>query len=184
MKRTEIKKFIRDNSMIFPSEAENMYDALIKLPQAGRMLEIGTGFGHSTVFFAKTKPKWTIYTIDMYGLVGELPNLYTNPEHKIEGKNIMDVLRYFDNFEARNIIPIVQDVNKLEWELPLDALFIDGDHSAPCVKYDFETFYPFIKKGGLVIFHDYLYFGVKEFLDTLDLKYTVKANVVFLWKKE
>lgn len=37
---------------------------------------------------------------------------------------------------------------------PLDFLFIDGDHSYLGVKYDFKMYDPFVKKGGIIAFHD------------------------------
>ncbi len=36
----------------------------------------------------------------------------------------------------------------------LDYLFIDGDHSYPGVKSDFEMYGPMVRKGGLIAFHD------------------------------
>jgi len=36
----------------------------------------------------------------------------------------------------------------------VDLLFIDGDHSYEGVKKDFENFYPLLKMGGYLIFHD------------------------------
>lgn len=40
------------------------------------------------------------------------------------------------------------------WKEPVDILFIDGDHEYPSVKDDFDSFYPFVRDGGLVVFHD------------------------------
>ena len=37
---------------------------------------------------------------------------------------------------------------------PLDFLFIDGDHRYAGVKQDFETFSPFVRRGGIIGFHD------------------------------
>lgn len=36
----------------------------------------------------------------------------------------------------------------------LDFLFIDGDHTYEGVKRDFEMYSPFVKKGGIIAFHD------------------------------
>ncbi|MBW2973955.1 class I SAM-dependent methyltransferase [Candidatus Woesearchaeota archaeon] len=36
----------------------------------------------------------------------------------------------------------------------IDVLFIDGDHTYEGVKKDFEMYSPFVKKGGVIIFHD------------------------------
>lgn len=40
------------------------------------------------------------------------------------------------------------------WTLPIDFLFIDGSHDYDDVASDFEGFYPHVKAGGLVAFHD------------------------------
>lgn len=36
----------------------------------------------------------------------------------------------------------------------IDFLFIDGDHTYDAVKLDFETYLPFVRKGGIIAFHD------------------------------
>jgi predicted O-methyltransferase YrrM len=36
----------------------------------------------------------------------------------------------------------------------LDFLFIDGDHSYEGVRHDFELYAPFVRRGGLIAFHD------------------------------
>ncbi|MDP6541793.1 MAG: class I SAM-dependent methyltransferase, partial [Phycisphaerales bacterium] len=43
--------------------------------------------------------------------------------------------------------------NELQDEL-VDFLFIDGDHSEEGVAQDFEMYKKFVRKGGLVAFHD------------------------------
>lgn len=40
------------------------------------------------------------------------------------------------------------------WELPIDFLFLDGDHTYEGVKRDWEAFSPFVTKSGIVVFHD------------------------------
>ena len=37
---------------------------------------------------------------------------------------------------------------------PLDFLFIDGDHRYAGVKQDFETYAPFVRRGGIIGIHD------------------------------
>jgi len=36
----------------------------------------------------------------------------------------------------------------------LDLLFLDGDHSYEGVRRDFELYSPFVRQGGVVVFHD------------------------------
>lgn len=43
------------------------------------------------------------------------------------------------------------------WHLPIDLLFIDGDHSYEGVKRDFDLFAPRVRQFGLVVFHDTLW---------------------------
>ena len=37
----------------------------------------------------------------------------------------------------------------------IDFLFIDGDHSINGCTFDFNTYFPFVSKGGVVALHDY-----------------------------
>ena len=50
-------------------------------------------------------------------------------------------------------IDVIQDVRDVTTYL--DVLFIDGDHSYKGVKADWEVYKSFLKKGSVVIFHDY-----------------------------
>ncbi len=40
------------------------------------------------------------------------------------------------------------------WKEPIDILFIDGDHSYKGVIRDYNLFSPFVRKNGLILFHD------------------------------
>jgi predicted O-methyltransferase YrrM len=40
------------------------------------------------------------------------------------------------------------------WTLPVDLVFIDGDHSEIGVAKDWELWHPFVVEGGSVLFHD------------------------------
>ncbi|HEX6465017.1 MAG TPA: class I SAM-dependent methyltransferase [Vicinamibacterales bacterium] len=66
-----------------------------------------------------------------------------------------------------------------DWTLPIDLLFIDGDHSYDGVKRDWDLFAPHVREFGLVVFHDTLWersrdpnwrredMGVPRFVDEL-----------------
>ena len=45
-------------------------------------------------------------------------------------------------------------INLAEHYAPYDVIFIDGDHSLRGVTADFENYWPMVKPGGLMIFHD------------------------------
>jgi hypothetical protein len=40
------------------------------------------------------------------------------------------------------------------WSLPVDLVFIDGDHSEVGVAKDWDLWHPFVVEGGSVLFHD------------------------------
>lgn len=41
-----------------------------------------------------------------------------------------------------------------DWKLPIDLLFIDGDHSYEGVRSDWELYSPHLKSEGVAVFHD------------------------------
>jgi predicted O-methyltransferase YrrM len=43
----------------------------------------------------------------------------------------------------------------------VDFLFIDGDHTYEGVRKDFEMYFPFVRKGGIVAFHDVIQHDLK-----------------------
>ncbi len=127
-------------------EVENKMRELITPMDGCRILEIGTGWGESSDFFSKLKPTWKVYTIDSFGLYGD-GRIYKEFGHekvKIINKNL-----------GRNVIQILGDSSKIPWELPIDVLFIDGDHSFDGCYNDFQNFQLFVNQNGLVIFDDY-----------------------------
>jgi predicted O-methyltransferase YrrM len=52
-----------------------------------------------------------------------------------------------------------QDSNTIEWpkvsDKKIDLIFIDGHHSYEKVRGDIEVFVPYVRRNGLVFFHDY-----------------------------
>lgn len=57
------------------------------------------------------------------------------------------------------------------WTRELDILFIDGDHSYKGVIRDYALFSPFVRKGGIILFHDtnHSHFpGIKKAVDEVE----------------
>lgn len=59
----------------------------------------------------------------------------------------------------------------LTWDKPIDILHIDGFHTYEAVKMDYDTWSPFVKDDGIILFHDtcvfYPGFGVYKFFEEL-----------------
>lgn len=118
------------------------------------ILDIGTAFGGSAFVFAlASHPSVNVFTID--------PNKNENFFIWRERLRLQFKLTYFEDKSenvAKNWLP----------ETKLSLVFVDGVHSYEGVKSDFENFYHLIKKGGIVMFHDYyMYDGIKDAVDEI-----------------
>jgi predicted O-methyltransferase YrrM len=141
------------------------------------VVEIGSARGCSTCFMAmalKENCHGKLYAID--------PHTRTawNDTDSVETYSIL-----VENVRKCGLESYVEVIRKTSdeagrtWNLPIDLLFIDGDHSYEGVKRDWELFSPFVQPFGLTIFHDTLWdlgpdptyaradMGVPRFVDEL-----------------
>lgn len=138
---------------------------------SGRILEIGTGWAESAEFFSALKPKWKIYTIDGFGLYGD-GRIYSRMDH--------DAIYAINSRLQKlgNVIQILGDSAFVPWELPIDALFLDGGHTYEATLADFINFSPWVVAGGIIIFDDYTQEnnpanGVKKVVDEIMESYGI-----------
>lgn len=109
-----------------------LLSGLVIASDAQLVFEIGTGRLHSTKAF-------------LYGL------------EKTGGKLIScDPVKDWHNYFHPQFEFIQKTSNEIAetWNRPIDILFIDGDHRYDQVLFDYNTFAPFVRKGGLIILHD------------------------------
>lgn len=133
----------------------------------GRALETGTGWGESAKFLGELLPKWTIYTVDGFGLYGD-GRIYDSWDHR----KIKEVNKSLPS----NVIQILGDSQRIPWELPLDFLYIDADHSYNGCYADFLRYSPYVKSDSFICFDDYNQpnnpsNGVKEVVKRILKKY-------------
>jgi predicted O-methyltransferase YrrM len=157
-------------TMLKKEVALHLFD-LVTPMEVKRIVDVGTGFGMSSKFFSDLKPQATIYTVDGFGLYGDgrIYKEYSPAEVK---KIIFS--------HPHNVIQILGDSQKVPWELPIDVLFIDADHTYEGCKADYDNYSPFLVQGGLLIFDDYIQEnnptnGVRKVVDELtgyDILYT------------
>lgn len=137
------------------------------LPPDAKVVEIGSWIGASSCLLASglkgTKAK--MYAIDNFkGNASDcsariryherMSKLKTDTTKTIFDKNIA----YF-NLENR-VVAIVNDSIQAAKSFceplhSIDLLFIDGDHSEEATKNDITIWLPFVKPGGVIIFHDF-----------------------------
>jgi predicted O-methyltransferase YrrM len=134
------------------AELNALYRLAAGLESSPGLLEIGSYLGASSRFLAAgMKSGGRLYCVDTW-------NNETMPEGPRD--TLLEFKKNVASFASR--ITIVRkdsnDITDADFALPLDLVFIDGDHSYAAVKRDFNTVAPWLSDGGLVAFHDCTYF--------------------------
>jgi predicted O-methyltransferase YrrM len=133
-------------------------DVLYGLVRAGRpgaVVEIGSARGKSTCAMAlacRHNDFGKVYAIDPHT---------ENGWSEGYGLNTFEFLsRRLAEYELApwcQVMPMTSAEAAARWALPIDLLFIDGDHTFQGVKQDFELFKPWLTERSLVVFHDSLW---------------------------
>lgn len=129
------------------------------------ILEIGTKFGGTFHIWCSINKTGLNISIDMDdgGLHGGIGDEEMNKRdqwfqerfqncHFIRGNSHSDSIKHSLFLRLMKLLGKEDDTSK--WFECIDFLFIDGDHTYEGVKKDFEMYSPFVKKGGLIAFHD------------------------------
>ncbi|MES3001680.1 MAG: class I SAM-dependent methyltransferase [Pseudomonadota bacterium] len=140
-------------------ELDALYTLATQLGPTPRILEIGSYLGASSRFLAAALPAGgKLFCVDTW-------NNETMPEGTRE--TLPEFERNVAAFAGR-IVKVRKDSKDLaasDIELPLDLVFIDGDHSFAAVRRDFDAVAPWVADAKFVAFHDTTYFrGVSRVL--------------------
>jgi len=134
------------------------------------ILEIGRKSGLSTRFLAALAKSYggKLYSIDGASGYGV--------QKKLELLNLAD-----------DVVVIEAWSPWVSFSSEIDFLFIDGDHSYISVIVDYHYFNYYLKKDGIVMFHDMDISGVREAVETIikrdQLKELYKDNRVSVYQK-
>lgn len=131
--------------------------AAIAPTTAGQILEIGSFKGKSTILLSKgamLSDNARVAAIDPL-----TAPCSTDPSLGGRSSSEED---FFKNLETHGVIDHVDFHQKYsyemrgEWNLPLRLLWIDGDHTYPGAKLDFDIFSPHLADGAIIIMDDVL----------------------------
>lgn len=118
-------------------------------------VEIGSAFGGSSFLFLFQLPRSAhLFSIDPFIVdsMGEFQATY-----ELCYQHVTRALTDFGLEQKKTqwtLLPHYSfDVVKT-WNHSIDVLFIDGDHRYEPVKRDFNEWFPFVKEGGFILFHD------------------------------
>jgi predicted O-methyltransferase YrrM len=149
-------------------EGEVLYHLAKSLPPSARAVEIGSWMGKSTIWISKglqeISSESRLFAIDPHT---------GSEEHQSDKKAVWTFPKFEQNIKNAGVgsfvIPLTmtseEGANHVE-EL-LDFAFIDGAHDYESVKNDFETWFPKMKVGAVMAFHDSFvgWPGVQRFVD-------------------
>jgi len=143
------------------------------------IVNIGAGAGTSGLVFREACLDAELYTVDF---------CESGPLGSLEGER--NAFRDTGLAHPTQILGKSADIGK-SWnpDKKIDLLFIDDGHHRPDVIADIEAWWPHVKIGGIVIFHDYNaapWPDVEEVVDEFMIgqKYLGLYNTVFVVEKE
>jgi predicted O-methyltransferase YrrM len=169
-----VKAFRRTADMSITIVELNALIAIQKFVKAKNVLEIGTYDGGITLNIAANLPEnGKVYTID-------LPEGFTRFSYKIDEvcNNSVDPkivgTQYKGSQYENKIVQILQDSARVDYkslDVKFDLVFIDGCHDYQYAKNDYLNTVNCVKKGGVIIWHDYgMIEDVSKFVDELSEK--------------
>ena len=160
------RHFKQDDMGSFP-ERGYLFQLASDLPANAQVVEVGSWMGASTCFIAGgLKGEGAkIFAVDNFqGLstCGEDSAWYNRHFKQLGANSTLEIFRA--NFAALGFTarsePVVSDSLAAAQTLApkrgtIDFIFIDGDHSYDACKADIVAWTPFVKRGGVVAFHDF-----------------------------
>lgn len=128
---------------------------------AEHIVEIGMGFGGTSVVFLTHKPESGLLTsIDTQDEAWMLSTI-----QNVESRTSVDQRENWDVYQDESV-KVAKRITK-----PVDLIFIDGDHTWEGVSADFNSWLPLMREGGMMVFHDAVNsreLPVMRFVDSLE----------------
>ena len=160
------RHFKQDDMGSFP-ERGYLFQLASDLPVNAQVVEVGSWMGASTCFIAGglKGDGAKIYAVDNFqGLstCGEDAAWYNRHFRRLGANSTLEIFQR--NFAAlgfsRRSEPVVSDSlaaarSLSEKQGRIDFIFIDGDHSYEACRADIAAWTPYVKRGGVIAFHDF-----------------------------
>lgn len=144
-------------------ETPILQDLAAGVPQGGLIVEIGAAWGWSASKMAgASHASVKLITVDPWTLA---PQKQQPEREQLFWKTIAP---YKHRIMAVKSFSQEVDLPAVLHGRQIDLLFIDGDHHYAPVRADYLKFSPFVRPGGVLVFHDYVndrWPGVRQAVD-------------------
>ena len=147
--------------------------------------EIGVFYGVNSLWFLKMLNIKKLYLIDPYGKYEDLYDgkslIATWNFQEIKDKAFRLLKRFYDKIDVKWIYETSDEAFLKNYVSDdLDFVYIDGNHQYEFVKRDIKNYWQKLKKGGVLIGHDFTFYSVAkaviEFAKKNKLKVITKAK--------
>lgn len=160
------------------SQAELLYNLALQLPYNSIIVELGVWTGKSTMAMGEAAKErgHRVYAVDHF---------LGSPSDETKDLSLKRDIAYefqqnVSKFGLSHWVQTLQwdsrELVKL-WSLPIDFLFIDGDHEYSSVIDDIYGWTPHVKIGGVISGHDYDIPGVQRAVNECFNEFSVEDNI-------
>lgn len=119
------------------------------------MVEIGVAFGGSSLLFLLAKqPRAQLYSIDPF--IQDSMGGFQASENECRRKVVraLSDINLRDRADEWTLVPDYSYKYVKHFKKPIDLFFVDGDHQYEAVRRDFQDWFPLVRSGGYILFHD------------------------------
>ena len=135
-----------------------LYKLALSLPKNSVLVEIGSYLGASAAFLSSAagERNHTLYCVDTWR-----NDAIDDPREKEGRDTFKEFNRNINKYVKRKYVKRITLLRGLSCDMAkkfqgrIDLLFIDADHSYEGCRSDIESWLPFVKNEGIVVFHDY-----------------------------
>lgn len=155
MSFTDAKKYGDTTEGFLQKDEGPLLYHLARNVKKGCIVEVGSWKGKSTVWIGwaikDSKKKIPFFAIDPHT---------GSEEHQIKKKKVWTFDEFKTNIKNGKVSSVVKPLVMTSEEAvgkikqPVAFVFIDGDHAYEAVKKDFELWFPKVRVGGVMAFHD------------------------------
>jgi predicted O-methyltransferase YrrM len=176
----EIIAYDNIEGFLSPREASALFHFASRVKDDGVIVEVGSWKGKSTYCLARGLNSGRIFAIDPFDASGEIGSAEIYEKERGENELLAQFTKKMTDLQVLDKIEILHgySIDFKDRFKEIDLLFIDGDHSIPGCKADFDYFASAITPGGYLLFHDY-YPDRKELGPTWVIENLINRNTEF-----